>query len=225
MPRQGILLWVGSTSAAASTLTLTWTASDSSDIDHYAIRRSATVNTAVVLDGTPHDTDASSPWTEDVTGVTGRLEYLLRAVDAAGNEEANLSEMVYVDLEDGVQVLRPNSPSIAIAEAIADGEVRVQAMYDRTGEAGVATSIHMFVNDGAGGAMDWNTSKGNVSLPTGPTLHIVELDSSGLTGALTYDVGIRAKTTAGVYDANTTTVEVTTDSTAPDGPTLALEVV
>ena len=211
-------------SVANNTFTMTYTASGSADVHHYAIYR-GDAGAAVELTGSVHDTDAASPWEDGVTGLTGRYEYLLRAVDADTNEEANLSQMIVIDLVNGVQVSRPNSPVIGGAEAIAGGEVRVHARYDREGETGVATSIRMYVNDGAGGAMDWGTSKGSATLPTGHDFFFVDMDSTGLIGAKTYLVGIRARTDAGVEDSNTETVSILTDATPPGAPTLTAEIV
>lgn len=208
----------------AATVTLTWTASGSADVAHYNIYRNAGTG-AVEFTGAVHAEDTASPWAEDMTGQTGRYEYLVRTEDSAANEEANLSQMVAVDLTSGAQVLRPNSPEIWRAEAITAGQIEVRAMYDRTGEAGVATSIRLYVNDGAGGAMDWVNSVGSVSLATGFSRQVVDVDSTGLTGGLTYLCGIRARTAAGVEDENTTTTSVTTDSTAPSGPTLVTDIV
>ena len=202
---------------------LSWTGSSSADIDHYNVYRSDSAG-LIDLGGTPRAQPGASPWSEDVSALTGRYAYLVRAVDAAGNEEANLSQMVVVQLNAGSEVAIPNEPSIVTAEAIAAGEVRVTTAYDRADEAGVATAIHVFVNDGAGGAMDWATSKGSVTLPTGQDRMMVEVESSGLTGGLTYLVGIRARTGASVEDANTNTASVTTDAAAPTAPVLTAAV-
>ena len=47
------------------------------------------------------------------------------------------------------------------------------------------------------------------------------MDSSGLTGGLTYRIGSRARTAAGNESINVDYVEVTTDATAPPAPTLS----
>lgn len=205
------------------TVTLTWTASTSADIDHYDIYRSG-ADGLIDLEGAVHDTDVASPWSESVAGLTGVYAYLVRASDGT-NQEANLSQMVQVNLTSGAETLRPNEPTILLAEAIVGGEISVHAMYERAGEAGVATVIEMFVNDGAGGAVDWNTSVGSATLATDALVDSVELESTGLTGGLTYLVGVRAKTAALVYDENTNTESVLTDSTAPTAPTLTATVV
>ena len=210
-----------SVSVAAATLSLVWTGSDSADLDHYNIYRGDPPD---FID-TPHATDAASPWSEDVTGVTAHYEYLLRAEDAGGNEEGNLSQMVSVDLVNGVLVARPNTPLVVTAEAIADGEIRIVGQYDAKGETGEATSIRLYVNDGAGGAVDYGTSVGSATLSSQARFEAATVDSSGLSGALTYLCVIRARTDAGIEDTNTTTTSVTTDSAAPSTPTLTAAVI
>jgi len=142
-PRQRLALFVGATSVgAAAGVFLDWTAPDSADLSHYNIYRGDPVDLMAAV----HDTSVDNSWSEAVPA--GHYEYLVRAEDAAGNEEANLSQMVAVDIDGGVQVLRPNTPEILGGEAIAGGEVKLQLRYDRTGEAAVATVIHLYT-DGA----------------------------------------------------------------------------
>jgi fibronectin type 3 domain-containing protein len=202
-------------------VTLTWTASPDADLGAYDIYRGDPPE----LLAAPYATDAASPWTEDLTGVTDHLQYLLRAKDDEGRQEANLSQMVAIEVTAGVQVLIPNSPTILTGQAIADGEVRLTVRYDRDGATGVATSVQLYVNDGAGGAMDWGTSVGTADLATGFSLEIVDIDSTGLTGGLTYLCGVRAKTAEDVEDANTETISVVTDATAPAAPDVTATVV
>ena len=207
----------------AGTLELTWTASGSADIDHYAIYRSDNTG-KVQIDAAAHDTEATTTWSEDVSALTGRYAYLVRAVDADGNEEANFSQMVALNLTTGTQILRPNSPSILDARAVADGEVTVMALYLRSGEAGVATTVRLFADDGAGGGVDWDTPVATATLTTNATAQAVELTSSGLTGGLTYELGCRARTAATVEDENTDTTEVLTDATAPGTPSVTVTI-
>ena len=176
---------------------------------------------APAISGTPQTTDAASPWTQNNSALTGHREYLVRAVDAAGNEEANLAQMVAIDLTAGVRDERPNQPAILGARAVADGEVEIEVAYDRTGEAGVAATVRLYANDGEGGAMDWDTPVGTANLTAGVNVQTVTIESSGLSGELTYLLGVRARTAATVEDANTTTPSLTTDATAPGASTLA----
>lgn len=161
----------------------------------------------------------------DNSALTGHVEYLVRAVDAGGQEEANLSQMVRLDASGGTAVSRPNSPAIADAYAAEGGEITVLADYDKRNEAGTAATVKMYVDDGAGGGVDWNTPVASASLVIGTDVERVSLTSSGLTGGLTYEVGVRALTAGGVQDPNTDTVEVTTDDAAPTAPTLASVIV
>jgi hypothetical protein len=201
--------------------TLTWTASPSSDVAGYYLYEGTDT---VELTGTPTDLGDVTTHAIDNTGVSGRLQYLLRAYDGDGNEEQNLAQMAEIVLSNGVQSSQPNSPRILAGDPIADGEVELLVEYDRTGESGEATEVRLYVNDGAGGAMDWNTAVGTASLATGLDLQTVTVESSGLTGGLTYVCGVRAATTGGTTDTNTETVSVETDATAPGAPTLSAEV-
>lgn len=210
-------------SVAYSWIILTWTASGSGDLASYNVYRG--FNTEIELSAAAHDTATGTTWQERQVGTTGHFEFLLRAVDAAGNEEDGLGAMVQVDLDKGAIVERPNAPTTLLAEAIAAGQIRVQAGYDRGGEVGTATSIRIYVNDGAGGAMDWSTPVGTGTLATGLDHQTIEIDSSGLTGGLTYNVGIRARTDGGTESDNTDVTAVTTDATAPGAPVLTTDIV
>ena len=210
-------------SLTAGMLTLTWTASPSADMDHYAVYRSA-AGGLVQIDAAPLDTVAASPYTEDVSSLTGRYAWLVRAVDGDGNEEAGLKTMVALDLTTGDQVLRPNSPEILDARAVAGGEATVTALYVRPGEVGVATSVRLYADDGAGGGVDWNTLVATATLRPNATMQTVELTTTTLTGGLTYELGARARTAAGIEDENLDTVEVTTDDTAPGTPVVTVTI-
>ncbi len=202
---------------AGLVVSLSWTASASSDVDHYNIYRGKDAN--IELTAAAYDTAASSPWTDSL--VDGHYEYLVRAVDGDGNEEANLSQMVAIDISGGARLQRPNEPSVLDYRAAAGGEVELTVAYVREGEDGTATEVRLYVNDGAGGAIDYNTSVGSASLASGLDFQAVTITSSGLSGGLTYRCGVRARTAGGVEDANTDHVEVTTDATAPSAPTLS----
>ncbi|MFO8006889.1 MAG: hypothetical protein R6V05_04045 [Candidatus Brocadiia bacterium] len=198
--------------------TLDYDASPASDLDYYAIRWGDPVE----LTGTPDDTEATTSYDHDNTGFTGRRIYLVHAVDTDGNEEMGLAAMAVIDLNNGVQVSRPNSPEITESRAIASGQARVTVRYDRTGEAGVAATIELYADDGAGGAVDYNSAVGSTALDSGRQVQTVEVDSSGLSGGNTYELVARAATSGDVEDTNTDSVEVTTDATAPDAPTLSV---
>ncbi|HUW99643.1 MAG TPA: hypothetical protein VMY35_01585 [Phycisphaerae bacterium] len=204
-------------------LTLTWTEPEAGAPDHYAIHYGVTPNfVEITPDAVPQDTEATTSWTMDMTGLTDRYEFLVRSVSAGGTEEKNIRQMVAVEVADGAQVLIPNSPWIIQAAAAPAGEIDLVAVYDRTGESGVATTIRAYVNDGAGGAIDYDTPVGTATLTTGDTNQAVAITTSGLSGALTYWIGVRARTAAGVEDANTDYSEVTTDATGPAAPDITV---
>lgn len=206
-------------SVSSGTLELTWTASDSSDVDHYAVYRGST---DIELTAAPHATPASSPWSEDVSGLTGTYAYLVRAVDSDGNEEANLTQIVLVDLDSGSETSRPNQPSVQAVEPAADGEARVRGAYRRDGEDGSADVIELYANNGQGGAIDYGTAVGSYNLGT-QTLEQYDITSSGLVGGRTYRVAVRAVTSGGTDDGNTDAYEVETDAEAPGTPSVTLE--
>ena len=213
-----------SLSVTGGTLTLTWTASTSADIDHYAIYRGTTAAPINIM-GAVHATDVASPWSENVAALTGHYEYLLHAVDAGSKEEANLSQMVRVDLVAGVNTSTPNKPTVAMSEAAPGGEIRVRGQYDAYGEAGVATSVRLYVNDGAGGAIDYNTAVGTATLSSDARYEAFTIVSSGLAGSKTYLCVIRARTAAGIEDSNTTSFSVATDDVLPGAPVLTATLV
>ena len=84
--------------------------------------------------------------------------------------------------------------------------------------------LNLYVNDGAGGAIDWNTVEASASLP-GFGVVQVTLTSSGLTAGDTYRCGVRAETDAGVEDTNTNYEEVTADDDMPFSPDIGAELV
>lgn len=75
----------------------------------------------------------------------------------------------------------------------------------------------------AGATADYNTPVGTVDVPAGGP-HALTLTSSGLDGAKTYLLAVRARTSGGVEDTNTDTVSVTTDAVAPTALTLTATV-
>jgi len=199
--------------------TITWTPSTSADRDHTAARYGDPVELTAAPDATP----SGSSWQLDQTDFTGHREFHLAAVDGDGNESASLVPMVSIDLVAGVQVERPNEPAILTARPVAGGEVELAVAYCRYGEVGTATSIRLYTNDGAGGAMDWVNHVGSTTL-TGENEQVLTVTSNGLDGAKTYLCGVRARTADGTLDQNTNTTSVLTDATGPGTPVLTLTV-
>jgi hypothetical protein len=175
--------------------------------------------TSVDLEQTPTDLGDVASTVIDNSGQTGQKTYLVTSYSANGESRA-LSAMVTLWLDSGAEVTRPNQPYIVQARAAAGGEIEVLAEYVDTDEAASPATIKMYVNDGAGGAMDWGTPVASVNLDGYLTQERKTLTSTGLTGGLTYLVGIRAVTSGDIHDGNTTTESVTTDDTAPSAPTL-----
>jgi hypothetical protein len=200
--------------------TLTWTASVSADAAGYNLYTSA-LNGAVRLTGTPTDCGDVEVKVVDNTGVTGRLEWLLRTYNASGIEEAGIDAMVHIDLVNGERTLRPNTPTISSATAISAGQAEVQVAYTGEGAAGTATTVRIYADDGAGGAVDYVTPVCTIILGETSEPQARTGLTAGLDGQKTYALVARARTSAGTEDTNTTETEVTTDSLAPTTPTLA----
>ena len=196
--------------------TLSWTAS--ADATGYNLYTS-TVDGPVRLTGTP--TDLGNVVTTDVdnSSTTGEMTYLIRAYNATV-EEANIEQMVKIDLTGGVQILTPNSPSIVSGVAIAGGQVRVVASYVGEGADGVAATIRVYSNDGAGGAVSYVTPVATGTLRATAAYQVATLDTAGLDGQKTYKLVARARTAVGVEDTNTVEIEVLTDSVLPTPATL-----
>ncbi len=196
---------------------LSWTAS--ADATGYNLYTSP-VDGPVRLTGTPTDLGNVVTTGIDNSATTGEMTYLVRAYNAAGVEEASISQMVKIDLSGGVQILTPNSPSIISGTAIAGGQVRVVASYVGEGADGVAATMRVYSNDGAGGAVSYVTPVATGALRATAAYQSATLDTAGLDGQKTYILVARARTAVGVEDTNTVEIEVLTDSVSPTAVTL-----
>ena len=210
-------------------LTLAWTASGSSDLDHYAIRHNSGSG-PIRIDDAAEDTEVTTTWQIDLTGLTGDYEFLVRAVDTDTNEEQNLSQLVAISVTAGVASNRPGEPSEVSADPIAGGKARVSFTYypsKETGFApgGAAKEARIYSDNGTG-IMDWVTPIDTVTMdfPTAPTRY--EWDS-GVLANDTYLYAVRISTAiAGGYETeNTDTHEVTTNDDVPAAVDLIAEVI
>ena len=211
-------------------LTISWIASASSDLDHYAIRHNSGTG-AIRLDDAPEDTTVSVFWTIDLTGLTADYEFLVRAVDGDDNEEQNLREMVRFSVIAGVAQGFPARPQDVDVYASAGGKVTVAFTYypdNETGEGvpGVAVEARIFWDNGTG-TVDWNTPLDTLAMsnPLEPT--VFSWESGGLTDD-TYRFGVRVATATaggGVETDNTDDYPVTTNDDAPAATDLEVAVV
>lgn len=219
----------GSWNPATHILTLTWTASPSSDLNHYAIRHNGGTG-PVRIDDTPEDTEFTTTWTIDLTGQTGDYEFLVRAVDNDSKEEQNLSQMVAIRVVNGVAENRPSVPDKVDAVPISGGKAEVSWTYWPSretgfGSGGAAKEARIY-SDGGTGTMDFVTPVAVVAMdfPTDPQRYSWE---SGVLANDTYLYAVRIATATGGggYETeNTDTHEVTTDDSVPGAVDLDVEV-
>lgn len=203
--------------------TLTWTKSTSADAAGYYLRSGD--EDGVDITSATTDLGDVATFEIDNSAATGHLQYWLTCYDGDGKESAALDPMAQLDVAAGIQVLRPNTPDLLGAWAIAAGQVRVAARYDSRSEEATPATIELYSNDGLGGAMNWAVAVGSTALTAGKTSETLEVDSAGLIAARTYLVGIRAKTSGGVEDLNTNTESVLTDAVGPGAIVIAGSVV
>lgn len=212
-----------SLSLDSKTITLTWAASPS-NIDHYNVYKS---NSDGLIDlGTVYDTTTSTTWSEDVSGDTGNIGYLIRAVETNGIEEASLINSASIEIEDGVEVGFPAEPERITVDAIESAKVEVEFMYDPAKEQnppGNGQEARIYY-DNATGTMDWSTPLGTVALDGPVRRTFYDWESDALTDGETYKFGVRVASDTQETD-NTDTYEVTARDSAPTTPELTVEVV
>ncbi len=219
----------GSWNPTTHVLTLTWTASPSSDLNHYAIRHNGGSG-AVRIDDAAEDTAPAETWDIDLTGLTGDYEFLVRAVDNDSKEEKNISQMIAIGVVAGVAQGRPADPDSVRAVPISGGKARVLFSYFPSKETGFivggAAKEARIYSDNGTGIMDWVTPVGTVLMdnPIDPAEWSWD---SGVLANDTYLFGVRiASDTGGIgfETQNTDTHEVTTDDSVPGATDLVVAV-
>ncbi len=85
--------------AGAKTLTLTWQASPSADVAAYRVREGLE---PLDLDGAPVQESAALSYQRAFTNESGTFVWSVRAVDADGNEEQNVTQTLALAFQDGV---------------------------------------------------------------------------------------------------------------------------
>lgn len=211
--------------AGAKTLTLSWTASTSADLDHYVIYHNDGSG-AVRFDDAADDTEATTSWDFDMTGLSGEYEFLIRAVDADGNEEQGLEAMVAFSVNDGIAVGIPGRPRHIQVPPVAGGKVEVSFTYypaeEGGGVQGIAHQANIYYDAGTG-TMDWVTPLGSETMnnPTTPERFTF---TSGALADDTYLFGVRVATATGQETTNADTYEVTTNDDTPAAVDLAVTV-
>ena len=215
--------------AETQTLTLSWTASGSEDLDHYVIRGNGGSG-AVALSGDPLDTTADTTWQQVFTDESGRYQFLVRAVDSGGIEEANVEQMVAIPFEDGYPVAYPCPPRIVSAEAVADGKIELTWLYDPAYEEsgpGAGHEARIYWDD-ASGTVDYSAPKAEVYMAGPEDAAWWSWTSDALTDGETYTFVVRVATAdwpGGIETENTDEHSATVDDDVPDAPELTATVI
>ena len=214
-------------SYTGNTVTITWTASTSSDIDHYAIYLSGD-DGILEFDGTITDTTGNLTWDYIFSpGTTGTFAIMVRAVDSGGRMERGIFNVVYLSLDTGAEDNLPNNPyDIAAWFLPYPSRVRVRFFYDARDEIGRAIEARIYSNGGAG-AIDWNTPVDTLRIryveePTEYTW------TSDTLGNGTYKVAVRLATDVwpdGFETDNIDEYEVVVSAVSPGDPDADGEIV
>lgn len=205
-------------------VTLTWTASPSSDIDKYNIFWNGgsgfiSYDTAIASVNSPLVT-----WESPAIVAAGIYNYGVRAEDAGGKEEFNSDVTVTVKIKDAPIEEIPNLPNAPVgltATPVADGKIKLDWLYDTTDQEVVPSLFSIYYDDNSG-TMDYVTPLDTVLYSTGTVQgrHLAFTFTTGALGdGLDYEFGVRAKSAAGDEEKNTVTETATADSTAPNAPT------
>lgn len=201
--------------AATSVLTVSWTASTSADVDHYAIRHNSGSGPVSLLDAA-EDTAAGASWTIDLTGLTGEYQFLVRAVDSDSKEEQNLSQMVRFAVNAGVLEPYPDIPRNVRVDPAAGGKVTVKFSYypsrEVNGPGGAATAN--IYNDAGTGTVNYGATVGTLAMSAPTTLQEWTY-TSGVLANDTYLYAVRIESTNGVETTNTDTYSVSVDDSSP----------
>lgn len=220
--------------AGAKTLTLTWQASPSGDVAAYRVREDLG---PLDLGGPPVQESAALSYQRTLTDETGTCVWSIRAVDADGNEEQNVSQSLSLAFQNGALVVRPAEPRTVEVYPAAGGAVTVQFLYDPRYEdpappwgavpgSGAAVEARVY-SDGGTGTVDFGTPVGTLSLnsPIAPTRYM--WTSGELPPGVTCLWVVRIASSAGLETQNTHPVMavVSASATAPAKPDISAAVI
>jgi len=174
------------------------------------------------------DSDALA-YQQTFTDETGRSIFSVRAIDADGNEEANISQVVAIHIKNGQIVAQPAEPRIVEARAIKDGKIELEWLYVPRYEEngpGAAHEARIYWDAGTG-AVDHSEPHATVTMggPTSATRYT--WDSAPLTDDQEYRFVVRAATAAwpaGIETQNTDEHAATADADQPAAPVLTASV-
>ncbi len=199
--------------APAKTLTLTWQASSSADVAAYRMREGLE---PLDLDGAPVQESGALSYQRVFTNETGTFVWSVRAVDADGNEERNVTQTLALAFHDGALVVRPAEPRMVQVHPAGGGALTVEFLYDPryedpapawgavAGEGGAAEARIYW--DGGTGTVDLGTPVGTVSLdgPVAPARYA--WTSGRLAASTTYLWVVRISAASGIETQNTRAV-------------------
>ena len=209
------------------TLTITWTASTSADIATYRVRSNGGSG-LLGYSSTPVQDSAALTYEQVFTNEDGLYIFSVRAVDSDGNEEGNISQVVFVPLDNGLESWHPVGPRLVEATAIADGKVQVEFLYDPALEIngpGAAFEARIYWDAGTG-TVDFTSSTAPLATvamdgPEVPTRYT--WDSDVLSNDQEYLFVVRIATEAdpdGRESPGILTTAATTNNDVPDPPVL-----
>jgi len=202
----------------------------------YRVRSSEGADKLDWDDAPLQESDALS-YERTFTDETGLYIFSVRAVDADGNEDSNISQLLAFSVEDGALVARPAEPRLVKARAIENGRIELEWLYDPRYEAygpgaapgaqGAAAEARIYWDAGTG-QIDFSEPHATVPMghPTEATRYTYQ--SAPLTDGQTYRFVVRVATApwpTGIETQNADVHAVTADGSSPLAPALNATVV
>jgi len=210
------------------TLTLTWTASTSADIQDYRVY-SSDGESKLLLSADSVVATVNHPtvtWQKDMTGLTGTYIFLVRARDTDGNVEGNIDQAVTIHTVSGAEQAAPNNPQFVTADSAGGGKVTVGFTYiPHSGY--VAKEARVYYDNGTG-TVDYTSVVGTVAMNNPTDIDRYSWTSAALVDETEYRFVVRIATDNDPGGIETTNVDehtATPNSDAPDSITLSGEVV
>lgn len=138
-------------------------------------------------------------------------------VNDGTNEELNTDVLAVVRIGSAQEVIGSPPPKpILVASAGGGGSVMLTAYLLNTGE--VAKKVNFYVNNGAGGAVDYGTPIGSISVVNAGVLDAAMLTTTPFS-EVEYIFGAKAENATGDEGFAAVEIKLTPDATAPDAPT------
>jgi len=210
-------------------LTLTWQPSPSADVASYRVRSS---DGADELDwnATPVQESDTLSYERTFTDESGMWILSVRALDADGNEDSNITQMVAIPFEDGAPSARPAEPRWVQARAIENGRLELEWLYDPRYEEngpGAAHEARIYWDAGTG-TVDFTEPLATVEMGLPTTATSYTWQSGPLTDGQEYRFCVRIATApwpGGTETQGTREHVMAASSAAPAAPTLTARIV